>query len=232
MPHIVSSGASVFASGLNSPRGLKFGPDNCLHVAEGGVGGEATTVGRCRQVPPPIGPYRGSADGSRISRIASDGKRTTFADGLPSSKTAAPGELASGVADVAFIDGDLFAILSGAGCSHGVAELPNAVLAVGSDGTWKQIADLGDFLRQNPTARPDPNDDEYDGTWYSMIAVRGELYAVDGWRFLRWQLGKASCISRLQGPQDQARRQGQCRCGWTDSRNGDSLRRPWFSVRA
>src|SRR6476619_3510330 len=30
---------SVFATGLNNPRGLKVGPDGLMYVAEGGVGG-------------------------------------------------------------------------------------------------------------------------------------------------------------------------------------------------
>jgi len=42
---------SVYAKGLNSPIGLKFGPDGNLYVAEGGIGGTNSTVGQCEQVP-------------------------------------------------------------------------------------------------------------------------------------------------------------------------------------
>jgi hypothetical protein len=60
-------------SGLINPRGLHFGPDHKLYVAEGGTGGTtATTEQQCRQVPE-IGPYKGSPTGGRISRIDAAG---------------------------------------------------------------------------------------------------------------------------------------------------------------
>src|ERR1700694_891619 len=37
---------TVVSSGLENPRGLKFGPDGQLYVAEGGLGGTSSTVGR------------------------------------------------------------------------------------------------------------------------------------------------------------------------------------------
>jgi hypothetical protein len=170
---------SVFASGLNNPRGLKFGPDGNLYVAEGGTGGTNSTVGQCEQVVAPVGPYTGGYT-ARISKITPTGRRTTVVDGLPSSQTSpAIGSEVSGVADVAFVGHRLYALLAGAGCSHGIPDVPNAVIRVHRDGSWRVVANLSRFLQNHPVANPEAEDFEPDGTWWSMQAVDGRLFAVE-----------------------------------------------------
>ena len=123
-----SANVSVFASGFNNPRGLKFGPDGYLYVAEGGAGGTLSSVGKCPQAAGPPdgpGPYTGGFT-ARISRVDARGNVSTVAENLPSSQTSpAFGNLTSGVADVAFFRGHLYALLAGAGCSHGLAGTSN-----------------------------------------------------------------------------------------------------------
>src|SRR6267143_4967713 len=66
-----SSNVSVFATGFNNPRGLKFGPDGYLYVAEGGSGGALSTIGLCDQavgLPAGPGPYTGDFT-ARISKV-------------------------------------------------------------------------------------------------------------------------------------------------------------------
>jgi hypothetical protein len=171
----------VVAEGLHNPRGLKFGPDRALYVAEGGLGGTMTTDEKtCQQVLPPFGPYSGGFT-SRVSRIDPvSGKRVTVVDQLPSSQSPPGlGNVPSGASDVAFIGGRLYVLLAGAGCSHGLADTANGVLRIGWNGQATLIADLGAFLKANPVAEPYEPDFEPDGTWYSMISVGGLLVAVE-----------------------------------------------------
>ena len=176
---IHSATVSVCATVLNNPRGLKFGPDGNLYVAEGGLGGTNSTVGQCTQVPD-VGPYTGGKTAS-ISRINPDGTRTVLVDHLPSSQiNPANGSLVSGVADVAFIGHTLYGLLAGAGCSHGVPDVPNGVIRLDRDlDAWTLIANLSHFLMTHPVKNPNPADFEPDGTWYSMVAVHGNLYAIE-----------------------------------------------------
>ncbi|MBO9571266.1 MAG: ScyD/ScyE family protein [Chitinophagaceae bacterium] len=171
---------SVFASGFNNPRGLEFGPEGSLYLAEGGVGGTNSTAGTCTQVIPPVGPYTGSTKGARILKISKAGEVTTVAENLPSSQTSpSQGSLVGGVGDVALIGNTLYAVLAGAGCSHGVAGIPNGIIKVNKDKSWELIANLSEWQMSHPVAKPEEDDFEPDGTWYSMIDVGGKLYAVE-----------------------------------------------------
>ena len=170
---------SVVATGLNNPRGLTFGPDHQLYVAEGGTGGALSTVGQCEQGAM-VGPYTGGYT-ARISRLnVHTGGRQTVIDGLPSSQTIPmPVPLVSGVADVSFLGGKLYALIAGAGCSHGLAGTSNSLLRIGSDGSSSQVADLSAFVKANPVRNPDAADFEPDGNWYSMIRAGRSFYAVE-----------------------------------------------------
>ena len=168
---------TVVASKLEAPRGLRFGPDGDLYVAEAGTGGTNSTGTACEQVPSPVGPYTGGPN-ARISKIASDGTRTTVASGFPSTQDAM-GDLI-GVADVAFIGNTLYALVSGGGCSHGNPGISTGIAKVNRNtGKWSLIADIGAFLKTHPAQFESADDFEPDGTLYSMIVVDGLLVTVE-----------------------------------------------------
>ena len=129
-------------------------------------------------MPPIIGPYTGGFTAD-ILRFAPNGTRTVVAAGLPSDQTGPARSFSSGVADVAFVGHRLYALLAGAGCSHGHTDADNGIIRVNNDGTTTQVADLSAFIKANPVANPDAADFEPDGTWYSMVSARGDLYAVE-----------------------------------------------------
>jgi hypothetical protein len=171
-----SSNVTVFSTGFSNPRGLKWGPDGNLYVAEGGIGGAVPPTTGCDQVVPPVGPYTGGSN-ARISKVSPGGTRATLVQGLPSARDAMGDVL--GVADVAFVGTQMYALLAGGGCSHGHPSSPNAILKVNADGSFSRLADLSSFQALHPVANPNPADFEPDGTWYSLISVGTNLYAVE-----------------------------------------------------
>jgi hypothetical protein len=169
--------AAIYATGLQAPRGLRFGPDGYLYIAEGGLGGTNSTSSTCPQVVGPIGPYTGGKT-ARISKTNGNGRLITVASGFPSAQTAT-GDI-MGVADVAFVHGTLYALVAGGGCSHGNPDSPSGIARVDTDAHgWTLIADIGAFLKAHPAKYVSADDFEPDGALYSMISVDGMLYAVE-----------------------------------------------------
>src|SRR5574338_1514155 len=166
----------TIAVGLNGPRGLKFGADGFLYVAESGLGGDNSTLGQCDQVIPPVGPYLGG-NTARILKISPSGSISTVVDNLPSAQNALGDRL--GVADIEFMNNTLYALLAGGGCSHGHSDVPASIIKINSDATWTVVADLSSYQQNNPVAEPEEDDFEPDGSWYSLINVRNNLYAIE-----------------------------------------------------
>src|ERR1700733_1506204 len=162
----------VVASGLEGPRGMRFGPDGYLYVAEAGTGGTNSTIGQCPQVPGPPGGPGPDTGGltARISKISPGGKVTTVASGFPS-VTIGPGGVNGtiGGADVVFLDGNLYALVGGGGCSHGNLKNSSGIAKVDlKSGSWQLIADIGAWLKTHPAKYESADDFEPDGTLYSM----------------------------------------------------------------
>lgn len=153
--------------GFDNPRGLAFRSDGSLFVAEAGTGGSNQTIGQCTQVPSPVGPYSGGPT-ARISRITPGGERVTVASGLPSSINLF-GDI-QGVADVALVGNTVYALLGGAGCSHGNASVPNGIIRVNADGSWQVAANFSAYYPTQPIGNPDPSDFEPDGVLFDMVA--------------------------------------------------------------
>lgn len=174
---------TVFATGLNNPRGLTFGPDGALYVAEAGSGGSmtATDTSDCPAIVNIFSPFQAGYTG-RVVRVLANGTTQTVADNLPSVTDATGASL--GPTDVAFVGDTLYVLIEMGGCSHGLPDDLPAILKVHADGSTSIVADLNAWHRDNPPhyikdTDPATTDQEPGGVFHSMIAVGKHLYLVE-----------------------------------------------------
>lgn len=135
----------VLVSGMAGPRGVAVGPDGWLYIADA----RAEAIVR-------VDPATGLAD-------------------VVAENVAEPANSAGGAVDVAFLDGDLYILVS-----HGVVEgsgRGNAIFRIDERGPPTLVADLGAFSRANP---PDFEVQAASGVQFAVQPYRGGFLVTDG----------------------------------------------------
>ena len=162
-------------TGLDNPRGLAFGPEGGLYVAEAGKGGGGVCV------PLPDGPgTRCYGTTGAITRLWR-GHQERIATGLPSLATQPAGETAAGPQHVSFQGrGGLFVTI---GCSCNRSNPTGALLGglgfgylmhFPASGNGKQLVDLAGY---EATANPDGS--QIDSNPFGLLAQPGHRLVTD-----------------------------------------------------
>jgi len=165
----------VVAAGLTNPRGMAWGTDGTLFVALAGTGGN--TPGE-----PPIELEFMGGPTASVVRIEA-GCPVAVADGLPSTRDVDGG--VTGVADVAILGDQLYALEAAGGDLYGNPGTTSGVYQVNADGTTTLIADTSAWLATNPPEAAGwtapPEDYPNPGNPFAMVAdeATGVLWVVD-----------------------------------------------------
>jgi hypothetical protein len=142
-PLVAQSSRTVIASGLDNPRGLAFGADGALYVAEAGRGGTSALCAR----DPGTGANRCYGPTGAVTRITGIGVQQRVVTGLPSIAPAG-GDFAAGPVDIGFGFGSAWVLVSFAGDPAERAPFEAAGIKLGSlmrilpNGQFTPVLDL------------------------------------------------------------------------------------------
>ena len=168
-----AASTTVVMSGLDSPRGLAWGPEGGLYVAEAGstaVTGGCATVYRGRNC------YSGTGAITRLWR----GRQERVASRLPSLYNAAVLDIV-GPDDLSFVGrGNLQMTIGWGGAPAARADLGElgklfgALYSVSPSGQWRIVADVSAFEGEN-----NPAGGALDSNPYAVLAEAGTRYVTD-----------------------------------------------------
>jgi hypothetical protein len=167
---------AVVVNGLDNPRGLAFGPEGALYIAQAGRGGD----GACG--PGPEGTRCYGETGAITRYVPRTGTTTDVVTGLPSLATEVGQMFAIGPNDLSFQGrGNLYFTI-GFGGDQGTRETvfgpAGAQLAqlarATPNGAWRLGEDLGQF-----EADANPTGDEEDSNPYGILALAGRQVVAD-----------------------------------------------------
>jgi hypothetical protein len=172
---IAASDIQVIAEGLNNPRGLAFGPDGALYVAEAGTGGDCIPIElHGQEVEVCVG------DTGSVTRIHK-GTQVRIATGLPSLAGAADGAFTTGPHDISFQGRGGMFVVTGLGADPAARSLLGdlgkkfgRLVTMRPNGKFQYRTDISAY-----EAKTNPDGGEVDSNPYAVLALPGKRIVAD-----------------------------------------------------
>ncbi len=179
-PVASSPGISLYAGGLENPRGLTWDSDGAMYVALAGTGGSVAFSSATSDEATPVPDFAGkTASVVRIvvrDDVVTLGCPVVVASGLPSTRGMSGAD--QGPAAVAFLEGTLYILQDGGDSAMLFPDFPNGIYSVAPDGSLNLVADTRDWIKNNPVSHP-AYDQGPEGETFAMIAGDSFLWVLE-----------------------------------------------------
>ncbi|MCA9861055.1 MAG: ScyD/ScyE family protein, partial [Thermomicrobiales bacterium] len=179
-PQASSPGITLYAGVLQNPRGFTWDSNGAMYVALAGTGGSVEFSSATSDDATPVPSFAGTT--ASVVRIVLRDDVVTLgcpqyvASGLPSTRGMNGHD--QGPSDVAFLSGQLYVLQDGGDSAMLFPEFPNGVYAVNPNGTLTLVADVRDWIQQNPVEHL-AYDQGPEGETFAMVAGESFLWVVE-----------------------------------------------------